>query len=952
MSAPSKIVPFSLKDAPALIERALPVQRLSVESFKEQMAGNGKTLASLGSYWKGRKPLILNKACVLAALLPATSDLEKDLEIFEALMGMDDVSLAKRLDLDSASQLPAASYAERVRRARRPEEIAGVHDHIWPMVNAHLGTSAVAFSQLVEQLGVMRFGRRPRLGDAFSGSGQIPFEAARLGCDVEASDLNPIACMLTWGAMNIVGSTRSEHADLDARMAAVMASVLHQIDELGIETDDAGWRAKAYLYCVEVRCPESDWMVPLLPSRVVSYGKKAIALLVPDPVGKRYEIEIRCGVSDDELAAAETGTLRSDGRGKDPYLLHEVAGTTHRTQIATIRGDYRTPTGDTGNRLRPWSSNDFRPTAEDTFQERLYAVHWMKQKAGGKKYDYEFRGVGPDDQRREEIVERTLQSHFAEWQERGWIPDMRIEGGDKTSEPVRTRGWTHWHHLFPPRHLLLLALLRQSAPDAVGALMFARVLDFTSKLCRWSTSRAGGDGGQGKRTGGASDNPANVFYNQALNTFYNYGCRATLPILRMFAAETTASPRSGSAHVTCAPSAEIAHDADLWITDPPYGDAVKYEEILEFFIAWLRKNPPSEFAQWTWDSRRALAVKGEGESFRRDMVAAYRRMTEHMPDNGLQVIMFTHQSGTLWADMANIVWASGLRVTAAWYVATETDSALRDGAHVKGTVLLVLRKRIEQHRVTRDDLAWELQEAVEQQVAELTGLTQAAKLRYRDDNLFGDADLQMAGYAAALRVLTRYAVIDGKDMTTEAEAPRVKGERTTVDALIDFAVGVANQALVPRGLAREHWRKLLPAERLYLKLLDAEAQGAASLDGTQNFAKAFKVNDVGSLLASAKAKDVRLKTAAELGNKQQGGELGGTMVRAGLYAIWQMGAGQGDLIVPHFEDHGVNLFDAEVRSRLLAVIDFVAVRDEQIERRAAEASDARALAELLRNQKL
>jgi hypothetical protein len=39
------------------------------------------------------------------------------------------------------------------------------------------------------------------------------------------------------------------------------------------------------------------------------------------------------------------------------------------------------------------------------------------------------------------------------------------------------------------------------------------------------------------------------------------------------------------------------------------------------------------------------------------MVAAYKRMTECMPDNGIQVIMFTHQSGTIWGDMANIVWA-------------------------------------------------------------------------------------------------------------------------------------------------------------------------------------------------------------------------------------------------------------------------------------------------------
>ena len=55
--------------------------------------------------------------------------------------------------------------------------------------------------------------------------------------------------------------------------------------------------------------------------------------------------------------------------------------------------------------------------------------------------------------------------------------------------------------------------------------------------------------------------------------------------------------------------------------------------------------------------------------------------------------------------MANIVWASGLQVTAAWYVATETDSVLRAGSHVKGTVLLVCRKRQGSLKTTRDDLA-------------------------------------------------------------------------------------------------------------------------------------------------------------------------------------------------------------------------------------------------------
>ena len=200
--------------------------------------------------------------------------------------------------------------------------------------------------------------------------------------------------------------------------------------------------------------------------------------------------------------------------------------------------------------------------------------------------------------------------------------------------------------------------------------------------------------------------------------------------------------------------------------------------------------------------------KGEDEDFRRGMVAAYKRMTECMPDNGIQVIMFTHQSGSIWADMANIVWASGLQVTAAWYVVTETDSALREGSYVKGTVLLVLRKRQGLHKTTRDDLAWEIQEEVEAQVQALTGLNQNAKGLYRDENVFEDADIQMAGYAAALRVLTRYAMIDGRDMTAEAIRPRVKGETTFVDGLIEFAVDTANQCLVPQGILKAHWDKL------------------------------------------------------------------------------------------------------------------------------------------------
>src|ERR1035441_896559 len=96
---PSKaggLAPFSLRDQPALIERVFPAQKVGVEAQKERKAGAGQTLTALGSYWKGRKPLVLVRACVLGALLPATEDKEADLAIFEKLMAIDDEAFLRR----------------------------------------------------------------------------------------------------------------------------------------------------------------------------------------------------------------------------------------------------------------------------------------------------------------------------------------------------------------------------------------------------------------------------------------------------------------------------------------------------------------------------------------------------------------------------------------------------------------------------------------------------------------------------------------------------------------------------------------------------------------------------------------------------------------------------------------------------------------------------------------
>jgi putative DNA methylase len=997
----SEIVPFSLKDAPALIERLLPVQKLSAEAYKEQMANVGKTLTALGSYWKGRKPLILNKACILGCLLPATNDDRRDLEIFEKLMAMDDESLAVRakrrprpkevlaslaisrisdfFEIEPVDSLPESSpidwsdeafsgvkikwrtdlncldqlrleaqllphlpYRQLVEESNRAEEVDNAHEHIWDAVNAHLGTFATSYPELVEQLGIMRFGRRPKVADTFCGSGQIPFEAARLGCDVFASDLNPVAAMLTWGALHIVGGTESEVSSFARHQIDLVTELQAKIDELGVEGDGNGWSAKAFLYCLEVKCPQTGWLVPLLPSFVVSGGKRYYAQLQPVPLEKRYDIAIVRAASDAEMATAAKGTLQSDGRGSDPYLVHSVDGKEYRTKISTLRGDHKLADGSATNSLRMWGKSDFKPRDSDLFQERLYCIQWMRRKRVGKGYDYEFRPVTAADLKRERIVEQYVAANLNEWQEKGWIPDMRIEPGAKTDEPIRTRGWTHWHHLFNPRQLLVNGLANQLSQSAALKVGLAQALNWNSKLCRWLSAPG-------------LDAVNNTFDNQALNTLYNHGVRSSRYISNQLLLKTKAFPRGEShAQVNCMSASAIEESCDVFVTDPPYGDAVNYHEILEFFIAWLRKSPPPEFSDWVWDSRRSLAIKGDGEDFRQGMVAAYKRMGECMPDNGIQVIMFTHQSGSIWADMANIVWASGLQVTAAWYVVTETDSALREGSYVKGTVLLVLRKRAGTHKVSRDDLAWEIQEEVEEQVASLTGLNQQAKGLYRDENVFEDADIQMAGYAAALRVLTKYATIDGRDMTAEASRPRVKGEKTFIDSLIEFAVATANQCLVPAGIEKSHWDRLSGAERFYLKMLDLEARGAKTLDNYQNFAKAFKVRDFNAFLESSKANSARLKSASEFGRSEMGesSEFYESVLRASLYAMMEILKNiDGADVLAHLRLNVPNYYgDTTQRDLVVELAGYMAKQLESI--RPDEASAARILRELVKNERL
>jgi len=897
------------------IEDQFPVSRISKESYKERKAVQSQTLTGLGKWW-GRKPLILIRASIIGMLMPVSDDPQKDRDIFLKILTMDNdglwlrrsksipakviqANLSKeewnKLITDKEGNLKHTwstglsaeekeqvlrkvfdqlSYDEKLTYCDRPEQIDGPDEKAWQKINAHLGTDAKNIQELVIELGKRRFGHTPKVGDCFCGGGSIPFEAARLGCEAFGSDLNPVAAMLTWASIHLIGGGEKIQKQVQEAQKKAYEAADKQITKWKIEHNDKGWRADAFLYCTEVVCPSCGKKTPLLPSLLIGPTSRVVAELHFNKEKNIYDIVIINNAVQEQIVKAKKHGTLFDGRMICP---NPDCGFDH--SISSIRQDRWDEKGNLLSKVRMWKREDLVPMPNDIFQERLYCVRWVetyfeenRQGELVEKTRRHYLSVTEGDLERENQVLELLQERYKEWREKGYIPSRKIErGGVKTEEPIRTRGWTHWHHLFTPRQLLVHGLICKSFKPVkhnVGILLgIAKIADWDSKLCRWGV-------------GAARESIAQCFYNQAFNPLYNFAGKGLHLMQGTYFLSFPKIKKLSASNILAADARQIFEKCDYWITDPPYADAINYHELTEFFLAWYEKHIPKVFPDWYTDTRKALAVQGSGEDFKRAMVEIYKNLTNHMPDNGIQMVQFTHQDSSVWADLAMVLWAAGLKVTAAWTIATETTSGLKKGNYVQGTVLLILRKRLSGKMAFLDEIYPEIEDEVRRQLDYMTELDD------KDDPNFADTDYQLAAYAAALRVLTQYGDIEGRDILHELFRQRKSGEKTAFEKVIDRAVEIASDHLVPAGIDRQYWKNISAPERLYLKGLELEKHMEARSGAYQELARGFGVRDYTFMFAGTKANAVRFKTGTEF--KKSGlGRTGfsGSPTRNMLFAI-------------------------------------------------------------------
>src|SRR5260370_4965347 len=158
-----------------LIEVVFTLKEASLDSVHEKNVRHGHI--STLHIWPARRPLAASRAALIATLLPDPGNDEERKHMLERLGGR----LVTRV---KSKKLPDGRIEEQT-----SEETEGGILH-WGR------ESSADLDWFREKIRTAYGGRAPKVLDPFSGGGAIPLEAMRLGCDVTAVDINPVAWLI------------------------------------------------------------------------------------------------------------------------------------------------------------------------------------------------------------------------------------------------------------------------------------------------------------------------------------------------------------------------------------------------------------------------------------------------------------------------------------------------------------------------------------------------------------------------------------------------------------------------------------------------------------------------------------------------------------------------------------------------------------------------------------
>ena len=173
-----------------LIEVDFPLEQVSLDSVHEKNVRHGHI--STLHIWPARRPLAACRAALIATLLPDPGNAEERKAIYRRMAG----TVVETIK-------PEKKNGKTVEKRKRETQGGILH---WGREN---GPDLDWFRDAIREA---YGGRAPKVLDPFAGGGAIPLEAMRLGCEVTANDLNPVAwfilkCTLEY-PQKLAGQTR------------------------------------------------------------------------------------------------------------------------------------------------------------------------------------------------------------------------------------------------------------------------------------------------------------------------------------------------------------------------------------------------------------------------------------------------------------------------------------------------------------------------------------------------------------------------------------------------------------------------------------------------------------------------------------------------------------------------------------------------------------------------
>ncbi len=177
-------------DPKRLIEVDFPLEQVSLDSVHEKNVRHGHI--STLHIWPARRPLAACRAALIATLLPDPGNAEERKAIYRRMAG----TVVETIK-------PEKKNGKTVEKRKRETQGGILH---WKREN---GPDLDWFRDKIREA---YGGRAPKVLDPFTGGGAIPLEAMRLGCEVTANDLNPVAwfilkCTLEY-PQKLAGQTR------------------------------------------------------------------------------------------------------------------------------------------------------------------------------------------------------------------------------------------------------------------------------------------------------------------------------------------------------------------------------------------------------------------------------------------------------------------------------------------------------------------------------------------------------------------------------------------------------------------------------------------------------------------------------------------------------------------------------------------------------------------------